>query len=90
MLLTFRERRNDMSEEAAIQLAILDFVFTHSNQMIDIPDYLGMVGRYKSDPSSVHSWRIPGTAITLVEGLSDDPTNNNYYFADTVQDIQKM
>lgn len=84
--------RNDMSEEAAIQLKhILDFVFTHSNQMIDIPDYLGMVGRYKSDPSSVHSWRIPGTAITLVEGLSDDPTNNNYYFsADTVQDIQKM
>ena len=59
--------------------------------MIDIPDYLGMVGRYKSDPSSVHSWRIPGTAITLVEGLSDDPTNNNYYFsADTVRDIQKM
>ena len=84
--------RNDMSEEAAIQLKhILDFVFTHSNQMIDIPDYLGMVGRYKSDPSSVHSWRIPGTAITLVEGLSDDPTNNNYYFsADTVHDIQKM
>ena len=42
--------REDMADEAAIQLKhVLDYVLTHSRQMIDVPDVAGM--KQRNDPS---------------------------------------
>ena len=84
--------RNDMSDEAAIQLKhVLDYVFTHSSQAINIPDYLEMITRKQNGSNTAHSWRIPGTAITLSQGTKDTLKRNNYYFSsDTAKKIRTM
>ena len=84
--------RVDMAEEAAIQLKhVLDYVFSHSLQPIDIPDAVGMkvINDRRTSPSE--SWRIPGTAITLTSILEDHPENENYLFsAETVAGVHEM
>ncbi len=84
--------RVDMAEEAAIQLKhVLDYVFSHSFQSIDIPDAVGMKAINDRRTSPSESWRIPGTAITLTSILEDHPENENYLFsAETVAGIREM
>ena len=84
--------RSDMSEEAAIQLKhVLDYVFTHSLQPIDIPDAQGMKALNDLRLKPVDAWRIPGTAITLTTDMVSDPDNNDYIFsAETVSQISEM
>ena len=84
--------RKDMSQESAIQLKhVLDFVFTHSAEPINIPGYDEMLVRDKKGSGLVNSWRIPGTAITLSQGVEDDPGDTNYHFsADSVKAIENM
>lgn len=84
--------RKDMADEAAIQLKhVLDYVFTHSRQVIQIPDQAGMKDRNDLRTSPSSSWRIPGTAITLTSDIADDAENENFYFsAKTVSSIRSM
>ena len=84
--------RLDMSEEAAIQLKhVLDYVFTHSLQPIDIPDAQGMKALNDLRLKPVDAWRIPGTAITLTTEMASDPDNHDYVFsAETVSQISEM
>ncbi len=84
--------RVDMADEAAIQLKhVLDYVFTHSRQPIEIPDAAGIkrINDSRTNPSD--AWRIPGTAITLTSALSTDKDNENYHFSkQTVSSIAEM
>lgn len=84
--------RSDMADEAAIQLKhVLDYVFTHSRQPIEIPDVAGMKQRNDLRSSPTDNWRIPGTAITLTSELQRDPENESFLFsAATVASIREM
>ena len=84
--------REDMADEAAIQLKhVLDYVLTHSRQMIDVPDVAGMKQRNDRRSAPTNSWRIPGTAITLTSDLDGDQENESFYFsAATVSSIRSM
>ncbi len=84
--------RSDMSDEAAIQLKhVLDYVFSHSRQPIEIPDVAGMKQRNDLRSTPTESWRIPGTAITLTSDLERDPENESFYFsAATVASVREM
>ncbi len=84
--------RDDMADEAAIQLKhVLDYVFTHSRQLIEIPDVEGMKELNDRRSTPTNSWRIPGTAVTLTSDLDDDPENESFYFsASTVSSIRSM
>ena len=73
--------RDDMADEAAIQLKhVLDYVFTHSRQLIEVPDVEGMKELNDRRSTPTNSWRIPGTAVTLTSDLDDDPENESFYF----------
>ena len=84
--------RDDMADEAAIQLKhVLDYVFTHSRQLIEVPDVEGMKELNDRRSTPTNSWRIPGTAVTLTSDLDDDPENESFYFsASTVSSIRSM
>ncbi len=84
--------RDDMADEAAIQLKhVLDYVFTHSRHLIEVPDVEGMKELNDRRSTPTNSWRIPGTAVTLTSDLDDDPENESFYFsASTVSSIRSM
>ena len=84
--------REDMADEAAIQLKhVLDYVLTHSRQVIEVPDVEGMKQLNDRRSTPTNSWRIPGTAVTLTSDLDDDPENESFYFsASTVSSIRTM
>jgi len=84
--------RDDMADEAAIQLKhVLDYVLTHSRQLIEVPDVEGMKELNDRRSTPTNSWRIPGTAVTLTSDLDGDPENESFYFsASTVASIRSM
>ena len=84
--------RDDMADEAAIQLKhVLDYVFTNSRQLIEVPDVEGMKQLNDRRSAPTNSWRIPGTAVTLTSDLDGDPENESFYFsASTVASIRTM
>ena len=84
--------RDDMADEAAIQLKhVLDYVLTHSRQVIEVPDVEGMKQLNDRRSTPTNSWRIPGTAVTLTSDLDGDPENESFYFsASTVSSIRAM
>ena len=84
--------RTDMADEAAIQLKhVLDYVFTHSQRLIDIPDVEGMKRLNDKRTNAAESWRIPGTAISLTSELDNDPDQQDFFFSEeTVASISEM
>ncbi|MFM1900717.1 MAG: hypothetical protein RLZZ216_1293 [Cyanobacteriota bacterium] len=84
--------RTDMADEAAIQLKhVLDYVFTHSHRLIDIPDVEGMKRLNDKRTNAAESWRIPGTAISLTSELDNDPDQQDFFFSEeTVASISEM
>lgn len=84
--------RTDMADEAAIQLKhVLDYVFTHSQRLIDIPDVEGMKRLNDKRTNAAESWRIPGTAISLTFELDNDPDQQDFFFSEeTVASISEM
>jgi len=84
--------RTDMADEAAIQLKhVLDYVFTHSQRLIDIPDVEGMKRLNEKRTNAAESWRIPGTAISLTSELDNDPDQQDFFFSEeTVASISEM
>lgn len=84
--------RNDMADEAAIQLKlVLDYVLTHSQKPLEVPDLEQMKVLNNQRTTPTESWRIPGTAITLTAEIANDPGNESFYFApETVQSIGDM
>ena len=84
--------RSDMTDEAAIQLKhVLDYVFSHSHQPINIPSIADLKSSDDGSSNPPASWRIPGTAIELTTLLDRDTNNKNYYFSsNTVSSIHEM
>ena len=84
--------RTDMADEAAIQLKhVLDYVFTHNQRLIDIPDVEGMKRLNDKRTNAAESWRIPGTAISLTSELDNDPDQQDFFFSEeTVASISEM
>ena len=84
--------RTDMADEAAIQLKhVLDYVFTHSQRLIDIPDVEGMKRLNDKRTNAAESWHIPGTAISLTSELDNDPDQQDFFFSEeTVASISEM
>ena len=73
--------RSDMTDEAAIQLKhVLDYVFSHSHQPINIPSLDDLKSSDDGSSNPPASWRIPGTAIELTTVIDRDTNNENYYF----------
>ena len=84
--------RKEMADEAAIQLKhVLDYVFSHSHQPINIPSVADLRSSGDQGSNPVESWRIPGTAIELTSVLDGDANNENYYFSsNTISSIHEM
>jgi MscS family membrane protein len=84
--------RTDLADEAAIQLKhVLDYVFTHSQRLIDIPDVEGMKRLNDKRTNAAESWHIPGTAISLTSELDNDPDQQDFFFSEeTVASISEM
>ena len=84
--------RNDMADEAAIQLKlVLDYIFTHGQTPLVVPDLAEMKVLNDQRTTPTQSWRIPATAITLTSEIDDDPDNELFYFSpQTVRSIGKM
>ena len=84
--------RGDMANEAAIQLKqVLDYVLTHSDEPIKIPD--GQELKQLSDQSSQssQSWTLQDTAITLIRESEALDGNPGFVFAPgTVTQIGRM
>ncbi|MFM7312179.1 MAG: mechanosensitive ion channel family protein, partial [Cyanobium sp.] len=84
--------QGDMAEEAAMQLKeVLDYVFSHSESPITIPDSaeLKQLNRERSEPSQ--SWSLPQTAINLSSLSTEPDRNGGFRFSEgTVAQIGRL
>lgn len=84
--------REDMANEAAMQLKeVLDYVFSHSAEPLQLPDSrrLKQINSERSQASQ--SWTLPDTAITLVQESRPQDGNPGFVFsAGTVSQIGRM
>jgi len=84
--------RDDAAQEAAIQLKqVLDYVFSHSDGPIDIPDSPALKSLNSQRSTRSNSWTIPHTALTLTSELAGLDGNTSFFFsAGTVRQIAGM
>lgn len=90
---TFPESiRDDAAQEAAIQLKqVLDYVFSHSEGPISIPDSPALRSLNSQRHTRSNSWTIPHTALTLTSEVAGlEGTSNFYVSAGTVRQISHM
>lgn len=84
--------RDDMAEEAAIQLKqVLDYVFTHSTIPLHIPDLAEFKILNSQRSKASESWTLPETAITLSSEPGADHAAAGFRFSrDTVGQVGRM
>ena len=84
--------REDMSQESALELKeVLDYVFTHSQFPIDIPDQIGLKALNAQRTNSIDSWTLPHTLIILENIVSTSGDVPGFLFsASTVSNINRM
>ena len=84
--------RNDMAQEAALELKeVLDYVFTHSQYPIIIPDQIGLKALNAQRINSLDSWTLPHTLIVLENTISASRDVPGFLFsASTVRNINRM
>ena len=84
--------RDDKAQEAAIQLKqVLDYVFSHSDDPITIPDSAALKALNSQRSRSSDSWTIPQTGLTLTSELRDAVDNTSFLFsAGSVNEIGRM
>lgn len=84
--------RNDMAQEAALELKeVLDYVFTHSQYPIIIPDQIGLKALNAQRINSLDSWTLPHTLIVLENTISASRDVPGFLFsASTVRTINRM
>ena len=84
--------RDDRAQEAAIQLKqVLDYVFSHGDVPIEIPDSAELKALNSRRNRSSDSWTIPQTGITLSSDRGNAESNTDFRFsADTVGQIGPM
>ncbi|MEY3751413.1 MAG: hypothetical protein RLZZ186_1832 [Cyanobacteriota bacterium] len=76
--------RSDMAQETAIQLKeVLDYVLTHSDVPIDIPDQAGLKALNEQRSKSAESWTLPLTTITLTDEGADSQAEPGFLFSGT-------
>lgn len=76
--------RNDMAEEAAIQLKeILDYVFTTSTVAIEIPNQVALKTLNDQRSMASQSWTIPETTITLTGETGNRDGELSFVFSPT-------
>lgn len=84
--------RDDMSVEAALELKeVLDYVFTHSQFPINIPDQIGLKALNAQRTNSLDSWTLPHTLIILENTVSGSREVPGFLFStSTVSNIKRM
>ena len=84
--------RDDMAQEAALELKeVLDYVFTHSQYPIIIPDQIGLKALNAQRINSLDSWTLPHTLIVLENTISASRDVPGFLFsASTVRNINHM
>ncbi|MEY3963546.1 MAG: hypothetical protein RLZZ106_801, partial [Cyanobacteriota bacterium] len=84
--------RDDMAQEAAIQLKeVLDYVLTHSDVPIQIPDQAELKSLNEQRSKSSETWTLPLTTITLSGDVVDPDGEPGFLFSGTtVRHIGRM
>lgn len=84
--------RDDMAQEAAIQLKeVLDYVLTHSDVPIQIPDQAGLKTLNDQRSKSSETWTLPLTTITLSSEMIDPDGEPGFVFSGTtVRHVGRM
>jgi MscS family membrane protein len=84
--------REDMANEAAMQLKeVLDYVFNHSVEPLELPDSAALKAINSQRSQASQSWSLPDTAITLVQESESLDGNPGFVFSSgTVSQIGRM
>ncbi|MFM7653051.1 MAG: mechanosensitive ion channel family protein [Vulcanococcus sp.] len=83
--------RDDRAQEAAIQLKqVLDYVFSHSDRPISIPDAADLKTLNSQRNRSSDSWTIPHTGLTLTSARTGEEGHSRFLFSTgTVGEIDR-